>query len=125
MDAQQQTVEVTAGQQVAEGAEAKPWGARMAPWLAWFLCALSMALVGATLVLSYNNDPVYFTNNVLESVLEATVLFMYATVGALIASRHASGRRQIYNVLAPVTLKRLHAQHEVIERALADDGFVV
>jgi hypothetical protein len=43
----------------------------------------------------------------------------------MIASRHASGRRQIYNLLAPFTLKRLHVQHEVIERALADDGYAI
>jgi hypothetical protein len=43
----------------------------------------------------------------------------------MIASRHASGRRQIYNVLAVFTLKRLHVQYEVIERTLADDGYEV
>jgi hypothetical protein len=37
-----------------------------------------------------------------------------------IVSRHAQGRRQILNVLAPFTLKKLHTQHEVIEQSLVD-----
>ena len=43
----------------------------------------------------------------------------------LIVSRHAQDRRQIFNVLAPFTLKKLHTQHEVIERSFAEDGYAV
>jgi hypothetical protein len=38
----------------------------------------------------------------------------------LIVSRQSEGPRQLYSVLAPGTLKRLHAQHEVIETAVAE-----
>ncbi len=61
---------------------------RAAPWLAWSAWALTVAFIVVTLVLAYRNDPVYLANNLLPSLLDAVVLFMYATVGALIASRH-------------------------------------
>ena len=41
----------------------------------------------------------------------------------LLVSRHASRRRQAFNVLDPATLKKLHVQDEVIEAAFIEsDG---
>jgi hypothetical protein len=37
-----------------------------------------------------------------------------------IVSRQADRERQVYSVLAPVTLKRLHHQAEVVEQPLGD-----
>jgi hypothetical protein len=59
-----------------------------AAWLAWSIWALSVTLIVATMVLAYQNDPVGFENNLAAAILDVTALTLYATVGALIASRH-------------------------------------
>jgi GAF domain-containing protein len=89
MDLQQPIVEVIAAQQATDEAEAKPWIVRAAPWLVWSMWALSVTLVIITLILAYQNDPADFEANLLSAILHAIALFLYATVGALIVSRHA------------------------------------
>lgn len=37
-----------------------------------------------------------------------------------LVSRQADGKRQVYSVLAPLTLKRLHTRAEVVEQPLGD-----
>jgi hypothetical protein len=61
---------------------------RTAAWLAWLVCALSLAVTGLCLLLlalnrSYPNTPIYdpWLDNTLTAI-------SYAPVGALIASRH-------------------------------------
>ena len=83
----QQSVEAIAGQQAVSEPEAKARRA-VAPWLAWSMWALSLTFIIATLVLTNQNDPVGFANNILSVLLQVTALTLYATVGALIASRH-------------------------------------
>lgn len=69
---------------VGQQAEAQPKRSQAASLLAWSLWALYLVLAGLSLLFESVNAPSDFVLNIL-SVL---VLLAYATVGALIASRH-------------------------------------
>jgi hypothetical protein len=98
MDIPQSTVEATSeatsGEQTAGEVEAEAelevqaGVPSIARWLAWSTWVLSMALTAISLVLEYINDPSSFMSDLLVNVVGTPVLIAYATVGALIASRH-------------------------------------
>src|SRR5260370_19357361 len=86
---QQLTIELTPGQQASAGVEQAQSSRRSAaPWLAWSMWTLSVVLSGVTFFLAYRNDPASFQAELLVGILDAVVLLLYATVGALVASRN-------------------------------------
>src|SRR5439155_23306956 len=55
--------------------------------LAWTTWMLSVGLVSISLILTYVTDPSAFEVNLLVNVLGTPTIFVYATVGAFVASR--------------------------------------
>lgn len=87
MNLQQQVAGATSGQQAAGAFDAKSSGSRLASRLAWLTWALSIVFLVLALSISYTNGPSTFFDNIAVNALGVPTLFVYATVGALIASR--------------------------------------
>jgi two-component system, NarL family, sensor kinase len=84
---QKPVAELTIGRQAAEKGEANRSLARLAPWLAWSLWALSIVFGALTLLLAYaNREHPVFPRAPLISWFVPT-LAIVPTVGALVASR--------------------------------------
>jgi hypothetical protein len=92
MEVYQLGAETGANTQVSGAAETVSRRGRMAPLLAWSTWAVSTALGGLNLLIPYLTNPDSFANNLLVNLLGTPVLFLYATVGAIVASRRPENR---------------------------------
>jgi hypothetical protein len=92
MELYQLGAETGANTQVSGATETVSRRRRIAPLLAWSMWAVSTALGGLNLLIPYLTNPASFANNLLVNLLGTPVLFLYATVGALVASRRPENR---------------------------------